>query len=82
MLIYLYKYKILHINYKCIPRKYVDVIFIIFEHNDALGPFLDFKNKKYTNIKFTVENELNDELAFLNVLIKRTNDRYNTSQYF
>ena len=63
-------------------RKYVDDIYMIFKHKDHINQFLDFMNKKYTNIKFTVENELNDELPFFDVLVKRTNDLYNTSQYF
>ena len=38
-------------------------------------------NKQHKNIQFTFENEINDEIPFLDV-IKRKDHRFYTSQYF
>ena len=39
-------------------------------------------NKQHKNIQFTFENEINDKIDFLDVLVKRKDHRFYTSQYF
>ena len=39
-------------------------------------------NKQHKNIQFTFENEINDEIPFLDVIVKRKDHRFYTSQYF
>ena len=39
-------------------------------------------NKQHKNIQFTFENEINDEIPFLDVFVKRKDHRFYTSQYF
>ena len=38
--------------------------------------FLNYLNKQHTNIKFTMEYEANDKLSFLDILIEKTNGRF------
>ena len=53
-------------------RRYVDDIICIFQnHRDALM-FLDYLNSGHRNIKFTVEEEHDGTLPFLDVLISHT----------
>ena len=39
-------------------------------------------NKQHKNIQFTFENEINDEIPFLDVIVKRKDHHFYTSQYF
>ena len=39
-------------------------------------------NKQHKNIQFTFENEINDEIPFFDVIVKRKDYRFYTSQYF
>ena len=39
-------------------------------------------NKQHKNIQFTFENEINDEIPFLDVIVKRKHHRFYTFQYF
>ena len=56
---------------KCFLR-YVDDTFIIWPHGlDALHTFLDHMNDQHPNIKFTMEIERNNKIAFLDVLVQR-----------
>jgi len=63
-------------------KRYVDDIFLIFENQENVSPFLHFMNNLHSKIKFTVEKEENGELPFLDVKVMRKEDRYFTTQYF
>ena len=48
--------------------------FALFKNkNDALS-FLHYLNGRHNNIKFTIEFEQNDEIPFLDILMKRKRD--------
>ena len=49
--------------------RYVDDIFAVFDKNVKFQPFLDHINHQHGNIKFTVEESVNNVLAFLDTSI-------------
>ena len=57
--------------------RYVDDIFLLFEHRDQ--KFLRYMNSRHKNIKFTFEEEENGSLSFLDVKITRKNGKFSTS---
>ncbi|CAF5034961.1 unnamed protein product, partial [Rotaria sp. Silwood1] len=63
--------------------RYVDDIFCIFNKKQNINEFLKRINKWHPNIKFTIEYEQNEKLAFLDVLIIRNNNNnnYDTTIY-
>jgi hypothetical protein len=63
--------------------RYVDDIFCIFNKQQKINDFLNRINKWHPNIKFTIEFENNEKLAFLDVLIIRNNNNnnYDTTIY-
>jgi hypothetical protein len=68
-------------------KKYVDDIFSIFDiqpnyRGDAIEDFRMCLNSVHPRVQFTVENEKNAEIPFLDCLIRRlTNGRITTSVY-
>ena len=55
---------------------YVDDTFVIWPHGqDELHRFHEHLNGQYPNIKFTIEHEENNKLAFLDVLVTRSETR-------
>ncbi|CAM4855531.1 unnamed protein product [Rotaria socialis] len=71
------------INKPLIWKRYVDDVFCIFHNSQKISKFLISINKWHKNIKFTLQNEEDDEIAFLDVLIIRdkTNNKYTTTLY-
>ena len=69
-------------NQPTIWFRYVDDTFTLFKKkNDALS-FLRYLNGRDNNIKFTIEFEQNDEIPFLDILMKRNRDSsFSTSIY-
>ncbi|XP_074037086.1 uncharacterized protein [Leptinotarsa decemlineata] len=62
--------------------RYVDVTFIIWNHgNTELDAFLKHINSVRPSITFTMEKEIHNELPFLDVLVKRTDTKWETSVY-
>ena len=60
---------------------YVDDTFVSFRsHNDALS-FFDNLNKLHSTLIFTMEEENNGELPFLDVLVERRDSSFLTSVY-
>ncbi|KAK5650471.1 hypothetical protein RI129_001500 [Pyrocoelia pectoralis] len=52
--------------------RYVDDTFVIWPHGShTLDDFLQHLNNIHSNIKFTMETENNNELPFLDTLIKK-----------
>ena len=50
-------------------RRYVNDIFLMFEKKDHVKKFLKYMNSCHQNIKFTIEEEHNNEIAFLDISI-------------
>ena len=59
-------------------KRYVDDIFLIFDNQIDIDPFLEYLNSLHPNIKFTTETENNGKLSFLDLLIERKRDVYET----
>ena len=62
-------------------RRYVDDTFLLFKDSDHVDQFLDYLNLKHTNIKFTKESEQDNTLPFLDVLVTRKHNTFETSVY-
>ena len=61
-------------------RRYVDDIFAVFDSHDEANKFLEYINSKHPNIKFTMEVEVSNCLAFLDVLVTNS-DKKSTSVF-
>jgi hypothetical protein len=55
-------------------KRYEDDCFLIFKTKTICNVFFDYMNKQHPNIKFTRDDENNNELPFLDILIKRNCD--------
>jgi hypothetical protein len=55
-------------------RRYVDDTFLVFETKADVDSFFHYMNNKHANIKFTMEQEENHKLPFLDILITRHSD--------
>ena len=62
-------------------RRYLDDCFIIFKDESHSSLFLNYLNHKHSHIKFTMEQENNCSLPFLDILIERKTDCFQTSVY-
>ena len=63
-------------------KRYVDDIFCVMSSKEHVPKCLEELNKGHTNIQFTVEEENNGVLPFLDILIKRTEDmKFSTTTY-
>ena len=62
-------------------KRYVDDCFVAFESKEQSQKFLQYLNSKHPNIKFSMEEEHNNQLPFLDVLIQRQGDSLSTSIY-
>lgn len=61
-------------------KRYVDDTFVVIEEGQE-ERFLDELNSQHVNIKFTYEKEVEKELSFLDIKIKRCSGGINTSIY-
>ena len=62
--------------------RYVDDTFTLFPNKDTAVQFLSYLNTRHKNIQFTTEFEQDEEIPFLDVLIKRQpNNSFSTSIY-
>lgn len=62
-------------------RRYVDDCFLLFKSHSHADSFLSFLNSKHPNIKYTMEAESNEQLPFLDVLIRKEGGKFHTSVY-
>ena len=62
-------------------RRYVDDLFLIFNNDFEVDQFLGYMNKQHNNIKFTCEREVEGRLAFLDVLVSKTENGITTGVY-
>ena len=68
-------------NHPTLYTRYVDDIFLIFNRQTDIEAFKEFMNNLHNNITFTVEQETNNTLPFLDVKITRINGQYTCSTY-
>ena len=64
-----------------IYRRYVDDTFCLFKNKEHASLFLKHINKYHSNIQFTVEDESNNFLPFLDILIQKEGSNFSTSLY-
>ena len=62
-------------------RRYVDDIFLLFRSKSHVPLFFDYLNSKHPNIKFTIENEKDGKISFLDASIYRENNCFLTSVF-
>ena len=62
-------------------KRYVDDIFLVFSNKNEVAPFLNFMNGLHPNILFTIEEEINSCLPFLDLLVEKTNKGFETEIY-
>ena len=62
-------------------RRYVDDIFVLLRSQDHLIKFRDYFNKCHPNMNFTLEQEKNGKLSFLEVEVSRDGNTFVTSVY-
>ena len=60
-------------------RRYVDETFVIFERRDQAERFLNYLDEKHVNINFTMKQETEISISFLDVNVKRLNTKMLTS---
>ena len=60
-------------------RRYVDNIFLLFDQKDHVKKFLKYMNTRHRYITFTVEEEQDNEMFFLNISITRVGNELQTS---
>ena len=62
-------------------RRYVDDTFLLFRSKMDADTFLEYVNSIHRNINFTIEYECSNQLPFLDILVYRDNDHFNTSVF-
>ena len=62
-------------------RRYVDDCFLLFRKKSHAGRFLEFLSQQHRNIKFTMEEEKENTLPFLDVLVRHHGNQLATSVY-
>ena len=62
-------------------RRYVDDTFLLFRDLNHVNQFLEYLNSRHINIKFTKENEQDNTLPFLDVLVTRKRNIFETSVF-
>ena len=62
-------------------RRYVDDTFSLFKDASHVDKFLGYLNSKHPNIKFTKEHEQDNALPFLDVLVTRKHNSFETSVF-
>ena len=62
-------------------RRYADGILALFRLDDNFEKFKNYLNSKHRNIRFTCEEKPNNFMPFLDVLITRTSNAFETSVY-
>ena len=60
-------------------RRYVDDIICLFNSESDADKFYEFLNKKYPNIKCTFEKQHNNQISFLDILIRNNGENFPTT---
>ena len=64
-----------HLNKTKFYLRYVDVILAAFDNEQDSFNFFSFLNNRHSNIKFTIEKQINHSIAFLDVFISGINNQ-------
>ena len=62
-------------------RRYIDDTFLLFKDPSHCDKFLNYLNTQHSRIRFTVEKENNGKLQFLDTVITRKNNIFESSVY-
>ena len=62
-------------------RRYVDDSFLLFKEQSHVNRFYEYLNTQHERIEFTCELEDKNSLPFLDILITKENNTFNTSMY-
>ena len=62
-------------------RRYVDDTFCVFEREEDAVSFYNYINSQHPNIRFTMEKEVDNKLAFLDVLVNNNPPNLQTSVF-
>lgn len=62
-------------------KRYVDDTFVIFKEPAHSRLFLEYLNNQHQNIKFTMEEEVDGKLAFLDLMVRRNGDNIDIGIY-
>jgi len=62
-------------------RRYVDDTFLLFRQEGHAKLFLEYLNQKHQNINFTMESEQDGKLPFLDTIVFRENNRFQTAVF-
>ena len=62
--------------------RYVDEILAAFDKEQESLNFLNFLNKRFPNVKFTIEKQINYSIAFLNIFISGVDNQNLTIQTY
>ena len=71
-----------NLNKRNFYLRYVDDVRAAFDNEKDSLNFLDFLNKRHTNIKFTIEKQINHSIAFHDVFISGINNQNLTLQTY
>ena len=71
-----------NLNKPKVYLRHVDDILAAFDNEQYSLNFLNFLNDRHPNIKFTIENQINNSIAFLYVLISGINNQNLTLQTY
>ena len=62
-------------------RRYIYDTFVLFNKPSWIQPFLQYFNKQHSRMKFTLESERNNSIAFFDIIIVKHNDSFATNLY-
>ena len=62
-------------------RRFVDDCFVLFKDSSHANQFLNYMNSRHPNMKFTLEQEVNNKLSFLDINIFKQGNGFITSVF-
>jgi hypothetical protein len=62
-------------------RRYMDDCFVVFKEKDHANMFLQYMNERHNSMRFTMEQEVNNSISFLDVYVTHINNIFKTSVY-
>ena len=62
-------------------KRYVDDCFLLFRNHNHVSLFLDYVNSQHPNISFTCEVENNNQLPFLDTIVDKFENSFETGLY-
>ena len=69
------------VSHPVLYARYIDDVFLLFDHVDHIEPFLRHANSINARLQFTHEHEHNATLPFLDILVHRHADHLDCSVY-